>query len=286
MKHFPGVLAAATTAACCVGAEQHAVLPASFASVEGSISNSIPIGSAVGAMQTMYSVSEMSVVPLQSRIVGLQLRQDNVLGFTPWPRNAFTIADYRVYMGSSLVTPANFSPTFANNIVDKLLVRSGPLDLAKSVYPGGSPTGGTTPKGWGPVIMLNVPYTYKGGPLVIEWRNSGAGSNGGTTCDATTNSAAAAGGGNSTSSEATGANGSSAAIVRLTFLPPGCAGDFNNDSLVDDSDFQIFVVAYDLLDCADPAMPAGCPADLNADALVDDLDFQVFVVAYNELVCP
>jgi hypothetical protein len=32
-------------------------------------------------------------------------------------------------------------------------------------------------------------------------------------------------------------------------------------------------------------MPAGCPSDLNADAIVDDLDFQVFVLAYNVLVC-
>jgi hypothetical protein len=55
---------------------------------------------------------------------------------------------------------------------------------------------------------------------------------------------------------------------------------------VDDLDFLIFVVAYDILDCADPSMPAGCPSDLNGDGVVDDLDFQVFVVAYNLLLCP
>jgi len=55
---------------------------------------------------------------------------------------------------------------------------------------------------------------------------------------------------------------------------------------VDDGDFQIFVVAYNILDCADLAMPSGCPADLNGDGFVDDADFQGFVVAYNELVCP
>lgn len=65
-----------------------------------------------------------------------------------------------------------------------------------------------------------------------------------------------------------------------------CVGDLNADGLVDDLDFQIFAVAYDILDCADPAMAAGCPSDLNGDGLVDDLDFQVFVVAYNALVCP
>jgi hypothetical protein len=45
-------------------------------------------------------------------------------------------------------------------------------------------------------------------------------------------------------------------------------------------------VAYDILDCADPAMPAECPADLDRSASVDDADFQRFVLAYNEVVCP
>ncbi|MBX3379946.1 MAG: hypothetical protein KF805_07610 [Phycisphaeraceae bacterium] len=65
-----------------------------------------------------------------------------------------------------------------------------------------------------------------------------------------------------------------------------CPGDLNADGLVDDADFTIFVVAYNILDCADPFMPAGCPADLNSDGFVDDADFVIFVVAYNELLCP
>lgn len=64
-----------------------------------------------------------------------------------------------------------------------------------------------------------------------------------------------------------------------------CPADLDCNTLVDDEDFQIFVGAYNILDCADPSMPAGCPSDLNADAIVDDLDFQAFVLAYNALVC-
>ena len=60
----------------------------------------------------------------------------------------------------------------------------------------------------------------------------------------------------------------------------------NNDGFVDDTDFVLFAAAYNLLDCADPAMPAGCPSDINGDSVVDDADFVVFVSAYNELVCP
>ena len=65
----------------------------------------------------------------------------------------------------------------------------------------------------------------------------------------------------------------------------GCVAYLNNDGLVDDADFSIFVVAYNTLDCADPAMPPLCPADLNRDAVVDDADFSIFAVAYNQLIC-
>ncbi|MBX3381036.1 MAG: hypothetical protein KF805_13160 [Phycisphaeraceae bacterium] len=67
---------------------------------------------------------------------------------------------------------------------------------------------------------------------------------------------------------------------------PPCAADLNYDGLVDDSDFPIFVEAYNLLDCNDEAMPIFCPADLNQNGYVDDADFVLFVAAYNELLCP
>jgi len=65
-----------------------------------------------------------------------------------------------------------------------------------------------------------------------------------------------------------------------------CPADLNSDNFVEDSDFTLFAGAYNILDCADPAMAAGCPADLNFDNLVDDSDFVIFVGAYNELLCP
>lgn len=65
-----------------------------------------------------------------------------------------------------------------------------------------------------------------------------------------------------------------------------CTGDLNNDGQVNDADFVSFANAYNILDCADPAMPAGCPADFNASGIVDDIDFTLFVAAYDNLLCP
>ena len=81
------------------------------------------------------------------------------------------------------------------------------------------------------------------------------------------------------------ANGIIDGKVRGFVLTP-CPADLNNDGFVEDADFSIFVVAYNILDCADPEMPFECPADLNADGFVDDADFVLFVSAYNELLCP
>jgi hypothetical protein len=77
-------------------------------------------------------------------------------------------------------------------------------------------------------------------------------------------------------------NGPMSDFATLTVCPADLA---NCDGVVDDLDFQVFVVSYDILDCGDPAMPAQCPSDLNNDGFVDDLDFQIFVVAYDILIC-
>lgn len=83
-----------------------------------------------------------------------------------------------------------------------------------------------------------------------------------------------------------GGSGENATMFPITDAVAACPGDINNDGLVDDADFILFVSAYNILDCADPSMPAGCPADFNKDGLVDDSDFTIFVVGYNALLCP
>ncbi|MGH7242866.1 MAG: hypothetical protein ACREJD_05555 [Phycisphaerales bacterium] len=59
---------------------------------------------------------------------------------------------------------------------------------------------------------------------------------------------------------------------------PTCAGDFNSDGVVDDSDFVLFAEYYNAL--VDPR------GDLNGDSLTDDSDFVIFASAYDTLVCP
>lgn len=56
-----------------------------------------------------------------------------------------------------------------------------------------------------------------------------------------------------------------------------CDADLTGDGVVDDLDFQVFVIAYnELIDAR---------ADLNADTITDDADFSIFTIAYDALVC-
>lgn len=59
---------------------------------------------------------------------------------------------------------------------------------------------------------------------------------------------------------------------------PTCAGDFNSDGMVDDSDFSLFAGYYNTL-----IEPRG---DLSGDGLTDDADFVLFAQAYDMLICP
>jgi hypothetical protein len=75
-------------------------------------------------------------------------------------------------------------------------------------------------------------------------------------------------------------------LTVVGLIKEACPGDLNGDGYVEDADFVIFARAYDLFDCADPAMASGCPADLNGDGWVDDADFVLFAAAYDQFVCP
>ncbi|MFO0859883.1 MAG: hypothetical protein U0570_04940 [Phycisphaerales bacterium] len=66
----------------------------------------------------------------------------------------------------------------------------------------------------------------------------------------------------------------------LTFVATvkPCPGDLNNDGLVDDADFTLFLAPYNEL--VDPR------GDFNGDGNTDDSDFGTFLSSYNALVCP
>ncbi len=198
-------------------AQSTEVLPPVNAAVNGGSGNIIPLASSAGGVyQVLYEPSQLVGLPIGGRITSIRLRQWNTAN-APWPPAASVCTDYEIRIGTSTRTAATISTTLANNITGAVLVRDGALNLAANAYPGGAATG-TTPEDWGPVIAFTTPYTYTGGPLVIEFRNNGTGVPG-SAADTVTPFPSAAGLGNTSAQTATTGSVTPPLVVLLGIEP-------------------------------------------------------------------
>ncbi|MBS0190835.1 MAG: hypothetical protein U0573_02945 [Phycisphaerales bacterium] len=220
MKTWPSIVGFAAGVACLFGAamgQSTQVMPPANETIAGGSSNSLLLPNyPSGTHQVIYAASELAGIPVGSVITGMQLRLSATSG--TFPPSGFSASQYDVRLASSTRTPATMTTTYASNMQNPVLVRSGPLSIATNAYPG---TG--TPRGWGPLIPFTTGYMYAGGPLVIEWRVTSAASIVGFAADL--NSTASA---NSYIRTDLNANATTSGtpvlaggpVVRLTFSPP------------------------------------------------------------------
>ncbi|MFO0861042.1 MAG: hypothetical protein U0570_10825 [Phycisphaerales bacterium] len=234
------------------------------------------------AVQTIIPATQLRTVDVGSLITGLSLRVDG--SSAKFPAADTVLTQFNVTIGPAMRTAENISTTFtANAFYGLVTARSGALTVPAGAF---APSPGGAPNLW--YVPFTKVYRYTGGDLVVTIRGSG-------TLSASSmfdgDGSAPSGRGasiyNYTDSNATTGSTWGALGIRLAFTPADpCRADLNNDGQVDDADFSLFVVAYDVLECAHPDMAMGCPADMNFDWVVDDEDFGFFVAAYNELLCP
>lgn len=227
-------------------------------------------------------------VPVGATINGVtwRLRQNETADF---PTADLIFSRFDLWMSTSPNSAATASTTIADNDgIDLVQVRSGPLTLGPRSW---SAVSQSDREDWGVFIQFTRPFVYQGGTLAFTCRAStpsGASPNG--FFEAQSDSAPV------TDSQALRDTSSPDATTGAFVKPPTtlfaftddafCPWDLNNDGAVDDLDFQVFVLAYNTLDCKDPAMAFGCVSDFTLDGVVDDADFLPFVQAYNTLLCP
>jgi hypothetical protein len=217
-------------AVLCVGAlagiahaQSTAVIPPAAETAVGvSAADARPLGDfSSSTYQVIYDASLLASVPRGSVITGLQIRLNKLDAAAPaWPAAPLTIDRYDITMGSSDRTPATKSATFADNLRNPVLVRSGPLNLPAGAYPGG-PSG--TPKPFGPLIPFTTGFVYSGGPLVILFRVSNTFAAAANSADVIDIPGQAAEVATNASADAAVGNelyDSSGLVVRLTFTPP------------------------------------------------------------------
>jgi hypothetical protein len=264
------------------------ITPNNLARAEGTGGLSMPTTASYTA-QVIVAADQLRAIDVGSAITGVSLRHSASGSTTSFPAATTTLGRFDVTIAPAASGPLGASNTFAsNNGPGVVNVRSGAVTVPVNAFPysGSSVTRGEN--AW--YVPFDRAYVYTGGDLCLTIRSDGPLGGGGETFDADGTSANARGVtktfyGNSNAAVASSTYGPLA--VRWAFTARAfCPWDLNNDGVVSDDDFPIFLIAYNTLDCTDGAMAMGCPADFNYDRVVDDADFEVFIGAYNELLCP
>lgn len=237
-----------------------------------------------GVVQLIVAADQLRGIDVGSAITGMSLRNVGVASFPSVDTN---MTRFDVTLAPAAVAPLSVSGTFAsNNGPGVVTVRTGALTIPANAFPGTGSPSVAAENAW--YVPFQRAFVYPGGNLCMTLRFEGLlAALGRIDGDGFVPTARGAGvyfyaNANATSGSTWGPMG-----VRFAFTAQAfCPWDLNNDGIVSDDDFPIFLQGYNILDCRESGMPQGCPADFNYDGAVDDADFGLFVLAYNALLCP
>ncbi|MFZ1321910.1 MAG: hypothetical protein WAT71_10170 [Ignavibacteria bacterium] len=143
------------------------VVPPAYTSTQGNSAFTSPLATTSRTYQLLIHSSQLTSF-IGKKLTAISWR--NPVGASSnWPPADVTITNYRIFLSGS-VDPANRSLVlFADNVVGpQVQVRGGSLFI-----PAGTYTFGSSPNAFGPEIVFDSSYTYNGGNLLIELRQSG-----------------------------------------------------------------------------------------------------------------
>jgi len=140
------------------------VLPNSAANAEGSSVLASALQTTARTLQLQVAASQMGDIPVGSILDSISFRQNG--GGSEAPAASYSYNQYKIILAEAANSIASMSLTFADNMLSPVTVFDGPLTIAASTYPGGA-----SPNPWGASIAFDVPYTYRGGDLVLMIRH-------------------------------------------------------------------------------------------------------------------
>lgn len=194
-------------------------VPAAYASGAGNggLNTLVRSTGAPRTYQMQFTSAALGGLPTGARITGVCFRisTNSTTGF---PSNTVTWADYEIQMAQAANPVGSMSTTFAANMLNPVLVKDGVLSIAANQFAAGS-----SPNAFSTFTMLDTPYVYQGGDLVIQFSHTGSDSAENAFLDAA--SSAAPGYGTSfraisaNTFEATTGAAATATIVHLLFTP-------------------------------------------------------------------
>lgn len=239
--------------------------------------------------QIIYSAAALNSIHPGAKITGMSFRSRATQTAAAYPAVDTVLSRFDVALSTATNTPNAMSATVANNEGDdRVDARTGPLTIPAGVFRDSPIAPSNDADEFDFFIDFPQAFFYRGGDLCVTIRSeSPLNALAGFEVAATNSSLLATMRKDDADADAAVLGPFAAPpIIRFAYTPPSrCIADLNKDGIVNDEDFQIFVPAYDALDCDSFDMPRGCIADLNFDGVVDDSDFQIFVIAYDALLC-
>jgi hypothetical protein len=146
------------------------VAPAAYTSIggNGGLNTLVRNTNAPRTYQMQFTPDALVGLPVGARIKALGVR-----AFTSTPANfpAGTVgwSDYEVTLAQAANPIASMSTTFAANLRNPVLVKSGPLSIGPNQF-----TAGANPNAFGTLVVLDTPYVYQGGDLMMQFTHTGS----------------------------------------------------------------------------------------------------------------
>jgi hypothetical protein len=132
--------------------------------------------------QMQFTPDVLGGLPAVARIKELRFRLSTNSAVS-FPEGTVTWSDYEVRLAQAANSVAGMSATFQANMLNPMLVKDGPLSAAASQF-----TAGGNPNAFSALVVLDTPYLYQGGDLVMHFTHTGSDSTNTTFLDAVTTS--------------------------------------------------------------------------------------------------
>jgi hypothetical protein len=119
--------------------------------------------------QMQFTPGVLGGLPVGARITALGFRLITNNTAVNFPTVTTTWSNYQITMAQAANPIASMSTTFQSNLQNPVLVKSGTLSIGANLF-----TAGANPNPFGTFVVLDTPYVYQGGDLVMHFTHNGS----------------------------------------------------------------------------------------------------------------
>jgi len=145
------------------------VAPSAYTTVSGDsgVNTLLRNTNAPRTYQMQFTSNALGGLPVGARITGLAFRLlTNTAAFPP---TTTSWSDYEVTLAQAANPIGAMSTTFAANLLNPVLVKHGVLSIGANTFSAGS-----NPNLFATLIVLDTPYVYQGGDLMMQFTHTGS----------------------------------------------------------------------------------------------------------------